>query len=84
MFPYDPPMIPHRDVVQVGSVVVTVDADGLRETYVIVQPAQADPRSGKVSSTSPVGRVLLGRRAGELVTIPAPGRSFNLTIESIS
>jgi transcription elongation factor GreA len=77
-------MIPHHDVVQVGSVVVAIDDAGPRETYTIVPPAEAEPRSGKVSSTSPIGRVLLGRRAGESVLIPAPGRSFTLVIESIS
>jgi transcription elongation factor GreA len=77
-------MLPHHDVVQVGSVVITVDDSGARETYTIVLPADANPRAGKISSTSPIGRVLLGRRAGESVLIPAPGRSFTLVVESIS
>jgi transcription elongation factor GreA len=70
--------------VQVGSVVVACDDAGWRETYTIVPPAQADPRSGKIASTSPIGRVLLGRQVGDSVTVPAPGGSFTLTVEAVS
>ena len=41
-------MVSHPDYVQVGSTVVVSAADGEVQTYVIVQPAYAAPREGKV------------------------------------
>ena len=77
------PMASHPDYVQVGSTVVVSAADGEVQTYVIVQPADAVPREGKVSSGSPVGRALLGRRVGDRVVIPAPGGSFSVQIDAV-
>jgi transcription elongation GreA/GreB family factor len=57
--------------------------DGSCETFVIVSPAEAQPRTGRISRDSPLGRALLGRQVGEAVLIPAPGGSFSVTIESI-
>ena len=58
------------------------DEDDL-DAYTIVPPAEAEPRSGKISSESPLGRALLGRRMGERVVINAPGRSYTVTITAI-
>ena len=73
----------HADHIQIGTTVVVRGADGERDTYVIVAAKDADPRNGRVSSASPIGRALLGRRVGERVVIPAPGGSFTVTVESI-
>jgi transcription elongation GreA/GreB family factor len=71
------------DYVHVGTTVIVRDRDGARDTYVIVPPAEAQPRSGRISKDSPLGRALLGRQVGESVLIPAPGGSFTVTVESI-
>jgi len=39
----------------------------------IVGSAEADPASGKISNVSPVGRALIGRRVGDIVTVVTPG-----------
>jgi transcription elongation factor GreA len=70
--------------VHVGSTVVVSNRDGTHETFVVVPPADAQPRNGLISRDSPVGRALLGRQIGESVLIPAPGGSFTVTIESIA
>jgi transcription elongation factor GreA len=57
--------------VGLGSV-VTVDDDGESVRYTIVGAAEADPRSGRISSSSPVGRALLGHDAGESITVTTP------------
>ena len=57
--------------VGLGSV-VTVDDDGESVRYTIVGAAEADPRSGRISSSSPVGRALLGHDAGESITVSTP------------
>uniref|UniRef100_A0A7C4Y018 Transcription elongation factor GreA n=1 Tax=Caldisericum exile TaxID=693075 RepID=A0A7C4Y018_9BACT len=41
-------------------------------TYNIVGPAESDPDEGKISSTSPVGRGLVGHKVNEVVEIKVP------------
>lgn len=65
-----------RDVVQVGAT-VTLKEDGLEpEVYTIVGPAEANPREGRISNESPLGRALMDHRAGDVVRVEAPGGSF--------
>lgn len=72
------------DYVRLGSRVTVVDAEGVEEVYTIVGSAEADPKTGRVSNESPIGRALLGRRAGDRVSVLAPGGSFELTVKTIS
>jgi len=59
--------------VTVGSRVTLRDySSGEVQEYLIVGSTEADPGRGKVSNESPVGRALLGRRAGETVKVRAP------------
>ena len=39
----------------------------------IVGSAEADPDAGRISNVSPVGRALMGRRVGDVVTVVTPG-----------
>jgi transcription elongation factor GreA len=72
------------DVVQVGSVVGVEDETGKAQQFTIVGTAEAKPRELKVSNESPVGRALLGRRAGETVEVPVPrGGARKLKITKI-
>jgi transcription elongation factor GreA len=65
--------------VGVGSTVV-VESDGEQQTYVVVGSSEADPSAGRISYGSPVGRALLGRRAGDEVTAQLPSRSLTYRI----
>lgn len=76
-------MAAHPDYVHLGSTILVRDGDGQADTYVVVSPREADPRAGRVSSESPLGRALLGRRVGESVVILAPGGSFTVRIETV-
>jgi transcription elongation factor GreA len=51
--------------------------------YSIVGSAEADPREGRLSNESPVGKAVLGRKKGEKVTIPAPRGALEYQIVSI-
>lgn len=42
------------------------------ETYVIVGPQEADPVQRRISNESPLGKALLGRKKGEVVTVYTP------------
>ncbi len=60
------------DRVDVGSK-VTVAEEGLDpETYHIVGSAEADPLNGRISNESPIGKALLGSKAGDTVTAETP------------
>jgi transcription elongation factor GreA len=60
---------------------VTIQEDGNDpEKYVIVGPAEANPREGKISNESPLGRALMNHRAGDTVTVDAPDGSFTVHI----
>jgi transcription elongation factor GreA len=60
------------DAVRVGSTVV-VATDDEEITYVLVGSAESDPAAGRISYSSPVGRALLGARAGDEVEAQLPG-----------
>ena len=72
-----------HDTVEIGSH-VTIEADGRKEKYVIVGSAEAAPAEGKISNESPVGRALMGHRAGETVKMSVPAGSIEMKIVSIS
>lgn len=61
------------DEVSLGSHVTVVEEGTDRpETFRIVGTAEADPIDGKVSHKSPMGKALLGRQVGDVVTVEAP------------
>src|SRR5512133_1263346 len=67
-------------LVQVGDTVVIQDEDGSSEEYTIVGAAEADPRAGKISNESPLGKALLNHHPGDEVTVEAPGGSFKVKV----
>ncbi|MCL2852653.1 MAG: transcription elongation factor GreA [Defluviitaleaceae bacterium] len=71
--------------VNVGNRVVVLDREFNEQVeYSIVGSAEADPLKGKISNESPLGAALLGRVAGDVVTVDAPDGSIEYEIVSIS
>jgi transcription elongation factor GreA len=71
------------DMIQVGST-VTVQEEGFdEETYTIVGAAEANPREGKISNESPMGRAILGHRPGDEVQVETPDGSYTVRIVKI-
>lgn len=70
--------------VRLGSHVTVADADGAEDVYTIVGSAEADPKAGKISNESPIGRVLLGHMVGDKVSVAAPGGSFELMVKAVA
>src|SRR5213596_3549922 len=61
------------DVVSVGSIVHVKDQKTDKSVkYKIVGSAEANPSEMKLSNESPVGKALLGRKRGEVVSVPVP------------
>jgi len=69
------------DRVFFGAVVKVLDRerDKVME-YALVGPEELDAESGRISSASPIGRALMGRRAGETVAIRVPKGELRLQI----
>lgn len=70
-----------RDRVGFGSKIVVLDVDKDEESvYKLVTSEEADVSSGLISTTSPIGRGLLGKEVGDTVTIRSPGgtREFEI------
>ena len=61
------------EYIRLGSTVTVLDKEfNEEETYKIVGSQEADPMNGAISEDSPFGKALLGRNAGEDVTVDAP------------
>jgi len=71
------------DVVQVGSRVTIQEGQNDPETYTIVGPAEANPRNGRISNESPLGRSLMDHRAGDSVRVDAPGGAFSVRVVKV-
>ena len=71
------------DTIQVGSCVTVQEGDDPEETYYLVGAKEADPRNGKISNESPIGRVLMGCHVGDVVTATTPGGEIKLKILKI-
>lgn len=62
------------DRVALDSTVTYVEAPaGVRRSFTLVLPAEADASSGKISVLSPIGLALIGRRRGDVVNASLPG-----------
>jgi transcription elongation factor GreA len=74
-----------RDRVGLGSTVVVLDLVKDEEiTYVIVTSEGADAAKGMISTSSPIGRGLLGKKVGDEVSIVIPGGTKSLEIVSLA
>ena len=73
-----------KDAVTLGSVVVVKDLDeDFEDKYEIVGSQEANPREGRISDDSPVGKGLIGHRAGEKVTVTVPSGEIHLELISV-
>ncbi|GAP17647.1 transcription elongation factor GreA [Levilinea saccharolytica] len=69
--------------VNIGDHVTIQEEDFPEETYHLVGPKEADPTKGRISHESPIGKALLGRRVGDVVSAETPGGSIQLKITRI-
>jgi len=68
--------------IQLGSTVVALQ-DKKKFTYHIVGINEADPLQGKISNESPLGKVFLGKKKGDVVEVNTPKGPQVFTIEGI-
>ena len=75
----------HRNhgVVNIGSQ-VTIQEEGYPpETYLIVGAKEADSKNNKISYESPIGKAVMDKAEGEIVSVTTPNGSINLKIVEI-
>lgn len=68
------------DAIQVGSKVTIKEGNYDPETFTIVGAAEANPREGKISNESPIGKAIIGHKVGEVVKVETPGGTYNVKI----
>ncbi len=72
-----------RDQVEVGASVTIQEEDYPPETYHLVGAKEADPRNGKISNKSPIGRALMGLKEGQVAVAETPNGQVRLKILKI-
>ena len=73
------------DVVQILSTVEMRNVKaGVKMKYTIVSESEADLRSGKISSETPIAQALLGHKVGDIVDAKTPRGIIQLEVLGIS
>ena len=71
------------DAIQVGTKVTIKEGNFEAETFTIVGAAEANPREGKISNESPIGKAILGHKIGDIVKVETPGGTYNVKIVKV-
>ncbi|MCA1645605.1 MAG: GreA/GreB family elongation factor [Chloroflexi bacterium] len=71
-------------IIRLGARIKIRHADGEEASYLLVSPAEADPRRGRISEESPIGRVLIGRKKDEEVTADTPSGPEHLVVLDVA
>lgn len=74
-----------RDKASYGSTLTLYDGERDEEvTYRLVTPEESDPQQGLISTTSPVGRSLMGKQPGDEVVVRTPAGARNFEIRKLT
>jgi transcription elongation factor GreA len=71
-------------IIRLGAKIKIRHADGEEASYLLVSPAEADPRRGRISEESPIGRALVGRQKNEEVTADTPSGPEHLVVLDVA
>lgn len=66
-----------------GATVELEEETGTRRSYRIVGEDEIDSNAGQISWRSPLGRALLGKKAGDVITVRRPVGELELEIISV-
>lgn len=70
--------------ITLGATVTLIDCDSDKQVvYALVGPDEADLEKGLISTTSPIGRALLGKEEGDEAVVAAPGGKRTYEIEKL-
>ena len=71
-------------VIRLGAKVTLRHEDGEEASYLLVSPAEADPRRGRISEESPIGRAINGRKKNDEATAETPNGPEKLLILDVA
>lgn len=73
---------PHKEhgVIHLGSTVVIRINAGATQSITLVESEEANPEAGKISTESPLGKALLGQKAGSHLLLPTPSGTQRVEI----
>ena len=75
----------NEDVVSFGSkIVVKFEDDEDEEEYIIVGTREVNPKEGKISDESPIGKALIGHSVGDVVEVETPSGIIGFKVLGIS
>jgi len=81
----EPMELAARDgIARLGTNVRVRHEDGEEATYLLVSPAEADPRRGRISEESPIGRSLVGRKKDDEVIAETPSGPERLRVLDVA
>src|SRR5450432_4102541 len=69
--------------VRFGARVQVVDENEKHSAYLIVGPDEANPSEGRISFQSPLGKALMKRKVGDVVTVTRPAGDLDLEVVAI-
>lgn len=72
-----------KGLVTIGATVTIQEEDFDPETYHLVGATEADPRNGKISHESPIGRAIIDKKVGDITEAETPGGKIKFKILKI-
>jgi len=73
------------DTVTVGTTVTIEYVDDEdEEVYQIVGSLEADPFENKISNESPIGKAIMNKKVGDIISVESPTGSYEIKIVSIA
>ena len=80
----DPTKVPHGKAAYGSTLVLYDDERDEEVTYRLVTPEESDPANGLISTTSPIGRSLMGREEGDEIKVTTPGGARKFEIRRLT
>lgn len=80
----NPKDLPNTGKVVFGVTVTLINEEDATVVYQIVGEDEADLKTGKISVSSPIARALIGKEAGDTVSVEAPGGLIVYELDSVS
>jgi len=74
---------PNEETADLGSTVTLEEEDGNISQYKLVNPFEANPQEQKISNQSPIGKMIMGKKAGDKISVQTPGGLINFQILKI-
>jgi len=73
-----------KNVANVGSTIVVEYEPGDEEEFKLVGSLEADAFNNKISNESPIGKAVIGHKAGETISVESPNGAYTVLLKSVN